>query len=154
MKETSKSAVIKHSMNNKTVEDYADIINYEYRGSETRKKMSLSDRAAQFAPFAALTGHDAAIVETARLTESRIELDEIQTRELNERLSKLSAFAIQHPTVTVRYFKPDIRKSGGAYLSLTGGFREINEAERLLVFDIGKIPIDDIVSIEGDIFNT
>lgn len=154
MKETNKSAVTKRSLNRKTIEDYADIINYEYRGSETRRKMSLSDRAAQFAPFAALTGHDAAILETARLTESRIELDETQMRELNERLSILSAFAFQHPTVNVRYFKPDSKKSGGAYLAITGTLREINESERILVLDIGKIPIDDVISLDGDIFNT
>jgi len=134
-------------------ENYSDIIDLDYRGSQMRRKMPLQDRAAQFAPFAALTGHDAAIAETARLTETKLELDEDEARELNEKLNVLSALVLEHPTVTVKYFKPDAKKLGGAYLILTGTVREINEAERKLVLDIGSIPIDDVTAIDGEIFN-
>lgn len=139
-------------MRDREISDYIDIINLEYRGSETRRKMRLEDRAAQFAPFAALTGHDAAILETARLTESRIQLDENEARELNERLCILSELVSEHPVVTVRYFKADGRKNGGSYLAVSGMLREINDAERLLVFDIGGIPIDDIISLNSEVF--
>ena len=75
--------------------------------------MSIYDRAAQFSPFAALTGHEAAIKETARLTEEQVELDEDKQEELNEKLQTLIAYATEHPTVSVTYFKPDDKKTGG-----------------------------------------
>ena len=140
-------------MKERNIADYRDIIDMEYSGSKSRRKMPVMDRAAQFAPFAALTGHDAAIQETERLTEKRVDLDDTSIEKLNEKLRIVSDLIIEHPIVTVKYFKQDSKKSGGAYLALSGSIREIDEARRMLVFDVGAVPIDDLVTIEGDIFS-
>ena len=147
-----RSEVTKRKMERK-ISEYADIINVEYTGSKTRRRMPVSDRAAQFAPFAALTGHDAAIIETARLTEQRVDLDDRETDILNEKLRIVSDIIIEHPILSVKYFKKDSKKSGGAYLALSGKIKEIDEARRMLVFDVGEVPIDDVVSLEGDVFS-
>ena len=88
-------------------EKYGDILNLPHHQSKVHPQMSIYDRAAQFSPFAALTGHEAAIKETARLTEEQVELDEDKQEELNEKLQTLIAYATEHPTVSVTYFKPD-----------------------------------------------
>ena len=95
--------------------EYEDIIGLLHHVSTVHPQMSIYDRAAQFSPFAALTGHEAAIRETARLTEEQAELNEDKKEELNEKLQELMAHAEEHPTVTVTYFKPDDRKEGGKY---------------------------------------
>ena len=97
--------------------------------------MSMHDRAAQFAPFAALTGYEAAVGETARLTSERRELDPQEAEELNRRLTDLAARLKDRPKVTVEYFVPDERKSGGAYVTMTGVVRHISIAERVLVME-------------------
>ena len=101
---------------------YDDIIDLPYPlpGLPTRPRMSIQDRAAQFAPFAALSGHGAAIRETARLTDQRIELEEDQLVVLNEQLQKIMDRVGEHPEVSVLYFKPDGKKDGGAYVTVTG----------------------------------
>ena len=99
---------------------YDDIIDLPHHTSKKHPRMPLLDRAAQFAPFAALTGHEAAIKETARLTEEEIELDENRKELLDLRLQQLQECLAEQPMVTVTYFKPDEKKAGGAYVSVTG----------------------------------
>src|ERR1035437_4752031 len=97
------------------MDPYDDIIHLPHHISTTHPHMSAYDRAAQFAPFAALTGHDAAIAETARLTERRVELDEYSKADLNQRLCIIQDRMDEQPEVSITYFQPDQRKTGGAY---------------------------------------
>lgn len=134
------------------MENYDDIINLPHHVSSKRPQMAQKDRAAQFAPFAALTGYDDEIKETARLTDAKIELDEDKQRVLNEKQNFLAEHIKEMPEVTVVYFVPDSRKSGGAYISYTGNLRRIDEYERMLVFeDKTVIPIDDVYDIQSEI---
>ena len=111
------------------------------------------DRAAQFSPFAALTGYDAAVKETARLTDRRIELDEYEKLALDERLQLIQEHLKEKPEVEITFFQPDERKSGGAYLSTAGTIKKIDYYERNVVMADGKkIPIDEIYQINGDLF--
>lgn len=132
---------------------YDDIINLPHHVSPTRQRMSMHDRAAQFAPFAALTGYEAAVGETARLTAERRELDAQEAEELNRRLAALIANLPDRPEATIEYFVPDDRKSGGAYVTVTGRVRHISVPEKTLVMEDGaEIPMEDIVSMTGEIF--
>ena len=117
--------------------EYEDIIGLPHHVSTVYPQMSIYDRAAQFSPFAALTGHEAAIQETARLTEEQAELDEDKKEELNEKLQELMAHAEEHPTVTVTYFKPDDRKEGGKYETVTGIFRKIRDYDKMFILEDG-----------------
>ena len=121
--------------------------------------MSLHDRAAQFAPFAALTGFDGVIAETGRQTERRIELSESERALLDRRLVRIIESLQQgrHPTVTVVYFDADARKEGGAYRQCSGEVKKIDLFERTIVF-MGKggcsgrvtIPMDDVMDIRSE----
>ena len=114
----------------------------------THPQMPMLDRAAQFAPFAALTGYEAAVGETARLTAERRELDAQEAEELNRRLAALIARLPERPEATVEYFVPDDRKAGGAYMTVTGRVRHISVPEKTLVMEDGAvIPLDEIVSV-------
>lgn len=136
-------------------ESYDDIINLPHHVSSSRPHMSARDRAAQFSPFAALTGYDAAVKETARLTDERIELDEDTKAALNERLLMIQEQFDDQPQVSITYFQPDNRKNGGVYIVATGCVKRIDEYERTVVMkDCAKIPIDDIIKIDGDLFNS
>ena len=136
-------------MNNR----YDEIINLPHHVSKTRPQMPMSDRAAQFAPFAALTGYDAAIKETGRLTDEKIEMDEEALNILNMKFQILVDSLDDEPEVTFTYFKPDERKAGGAYLEVTGTVKKVDDFERRIVMQNGtKMPMDDILNIEGDIF--
>ena len=127
---------------------YDDIINLPHHVSPTRQRMSMHDRAAQFAPFAALVGYDDAVAETARLTESRPELDEQEQRELNARLCALADHIQDQPEVRIRYFVPDERKSGGAIVKICGKIKRISQAERsIIMFDGTEISIPDLIEI-------
>lgn len=138
-------------MNN--IEKYNDIINLPHHKSKTRKQMSMIDRAAQFSPFAALTGHEDAINETGRIVYEKTDLDENAKSVLNEKLQMISDFIDDSPVITVTYYKPDIRKKGGAYVTYTGNVIKIDINRRVLIFsDISEIIIDDISEIESDIF--
>ena len=135
------------------INKYDDIINLPRHISKTRPPMAIGDRAAQFSPFAALTGHDAAVRETARLTEDRVELDKYMKEELNHKLQVLIEKVKKNPKIKVIYFEPDEKKDGGDYVTTTAIFKKIDEYERLLVMADGRIiPIEEIVSIEGQIF--
>lgn len=132
---------------------YEDIINLPHHVSKTRPQMPMSDHAAQFAPFAALTGYDDAVKETGRLTNDKIELEESSLNELNAKIQLLREKLADAPEVTFTYFRPDDRKDGGAYLTITGTVKKLDDYERLLVLqDRTKVPIDDILDISGDIF--
>ena len=132
---------------------YEDIINLPHHVSPTRPQMPMSDRAAQFAPFAALTGYDAAIIETGRLTDERIELDEGALTALNMRYQLLMDALDDKPEVTITYFQPDERKAGGKYVSAVGTVKKVDDFERLITMQDGtKIPMDDILSIDGELF--
>lgn len=106
--------------NSNNMHKYDDIINLPHYTSSKRPRMAMIDRAAQFSPFAALTGYDAAVKETARLTEDRVELDEYQKSALNDRLQILQERLSDTPVISIKYFVPDERKSGGAYCTETG----------------------------------
>lgn len=127
---------------------YDDIIWLEYKGPKRHPRMSIHERAAQFAPFAALTGYDDVIAETGRLTGSKIELDEEQRASLNAVLQTVRGRLLERPEVLLTYFRPDSRKAGGTYLRIKGHVRNIDEASRLVVLADGpSIPIDDLFSI-------
>ena len=127
---------------------YDDIINLLHHVSTNHPRMSMHDRAAQFAPFAALVGYDDAVAETARLTESRPELDEQEQRELNARLCALADHIQNQPEVRIRYFVPDERKSGGAIVEICGTVKKLVPADNTLVLTDGTIiPISDIVEL-------
>lgn len=131
------------------IEDYRDIIDLPYTGKK-EGGMSMYQRAAQFAPFAALTGHNAAIRETARLTDCKIELDEEHNTTLNETFAMLRAHLSDHPLITVTYFQPDALKSGGSYQTLTDYLRNIDDLEQTIIMkNGGKIPISSVFSIES-----
>jgi len=132
---------------------YEDIINLPHHVSKTRPQMSMIDRAAQFSPFAALTGYDAAIKETGRLTDEKIEMDEEALNILNMKFHLLVDRLADEPEITFTYFKPDERKAGGAYIDVTGKVKKVDDFERLIVMQNGtKMPMDDILNIEGEIF--
>ena len=129
--------------------EYEDIIGLPHHVSTVHPQMSIYDRAAQFSPFAALTGHEAAIQETARLTEEQAELNEDKKEELNEKLQELIAHAEEHPTVTVTYFKPDDRKEGGKYETVTGTIRKIRDYDKMFILEDGTgIACDMIYELE------
>ena len=133
---------------------YDDIISLPHHTSLTRPRMAMIEHAAQFSPFAALTGYDAAVKETARLTEDWVELDEYQKSALNDRLQILQERLSNTPVISITYFVPDERKSGGAYCTETGIIKKIDYYERAVIMRSGThIPIDEIIGIEGDLFN-
>ena len=132
---------------------YDDIIHLPRHVSKKHPQMALSDRAAQFSPFAALTGHGAAIKETARLTDERVQLDEYMINVLSDRLQIIAERLKDKPEIMITYFQPDEKKNGGAYVTATGTVKKIDVYERIVVMaDRQEIPIDDIVGIEGQIF--
>lgn len=132
---------------------FDDIISHEYMKSPTRRHMTMVERAAQFGAFKAVVGHEDALHETARLTDEKMELDEYTKVELNEKLQRI-ATSDEAEEVSITYFVPDERKQGGSYITLTGIVAKIREYERDVVMEDGtQIPIDDIMTIEGERFN-
>lgn len=136
---------------------YDDILFLPHPVSRRYPQMPLSDRAAQFAPFAALTGHEEAIRETARLTDSRVELEEGQREALDQRLGRLLQRMREipglEPEITVTYFRPDEKKAGGAYLTVCGRVKKVDGYGRMILLKDGTaLPMDDIVSMEGKMF--
>ena len=128
---------------------YDDIIHLSRPVSRKRSPMSNFDRAAQFSPFAALTGYDAVIAESGRLTDAQIELDEGGKALLDEKLQTLRAHLEEQPPVKLRFFCPDNRKSGGAYETVTGNVKKIDPVTRCIVLTGGEvISIDRIYDIE------
>ena len=133
---------------------YDDIIALPHHVSDKRPQMSLHDRAAQFLPFAALTGYDDAVRETARVTDDRPELREDALELLDRRLRLLEAELASRPEITITYFLQDEKKQGGAFVSRTGVVRRIDGYERKLLLEDGAaIPIADVLMLEGDVFS-
>ena len=127
---------------------YDDIINLPHHVSPTRQRMSMHDRAAQFAPFAALVGYDEAVAETARLTESRPELDEQEQQAINERLAYIVNHIHEQPNVHIKYFVPDEHKSGGAIVGISGKVEKISATDGTIVMTDGCIiTIADVMDI-------
>ena len=136
------------------MEKYREIIDLPHHVSKTRPQMPMSDRAAQFAPFAALTGYDAAIKETGRLTDERIELDEEALTALDMKYQLLMDALDEEPEVEITYFKTDERKSGGEYVTVTGTVKKVDDFERLITMQNGtKIPMDDVLAVDWDFFS-
>ena len=132
---------------------YEDIVNLPPHISKKHPQPSMMDRAARFAPFAAITGYEEMVLEEARVTEERIDLDEGALALLNEKLNMIQEFLDEEPEVTITYFEPDKKKSGGAYVSITGVVKRIDEYEHLVILTDGKkILIEDIYAIESDLF--
>ena len=134
-------------------DEYKDIINLPHHVSSKRPQMPMLDRAAQFSPFASLTGYDDAIHETGRLTDEKIDLSDEDKKTLDRKQQILSEKLSDHPALTITYFVPDEKKAGGSYTSLTGNLKRIDYYERLFVLTDGtKIQLDEIVDIESDCF--
>ena len=128
--------------------NYDDIIHLPHPVSTRHPAMSNADRAAQFAPFAALTGYEAELAETARLTTARIELTESEQQLLNRVYCHLQAHIAELPRVTITYFQPDKRKDGGAYVTLTAPVKRIDEYTQSLILTTGEtIPLSQILTI-------
>ena len=134
---------------------YDDIIDMPHNVSSTRPQMSAINRAAQFSPFAALSGYDSVIKETGRLTEKRVELDEDAIAALDMKLQILESADKDSHKITVTYYMADEKKKGGSYITAMGFLKKIDEYERELVFTNGEaIPINDIFQIECELFDS
>ena len=133
---------------------YDDIIRLPHPTSAKHPRMPIRDRAAIFSPFAALSGHSAAIAETARLTDQRLDLDEDARAELDRRQQALLEHRAERPEVSVTWFRPDGKKDGGAYFTSTGRLKKIDEVERTLVLTNGTvIALGDVAGIDSDLFD-
>lgn len=119
--------------------EYDDIINLPHHVSSRHPQMSMMNRAAQFAPFAALTGHSAAIEETARLTDEQQELAEEDSDALNQKLAYLREAINEHPSITITYFEPDKKKAGGKYKSIEGQLKNIDDYNQSIVLKSGEV---------------
>jgi hypothetical protein len=140
-------------MNHGEKSKYEDIIDLPHHVSYRHPRMSRIDRAAQFAPFAALTGYGAAVEETARLTEGLTELDETARALLNEKLRMLADFLDSEPQISITYFRPDERKTGGSYVTVSGTIKMVDEYARTVVMtDQTVIPMEHIREIGGGLF--
>lgn len=143
------SAKKEKGINGGNIRKYDDIIHLPHHVSSVHPQMPIEDRAAQFSPFAALTGHGEAIKETARQTEKRIELDENQKLILDGKMKIVKERLAEAPVITVTYFLPDAKKAGGIYLTITDAVKKIDEYRKLIVMEGGmRIPVREIVRIE------
>lgn len=134
---------------------YDDIIDLPHHVSKKHPPMSPLNRAAQFSPFAALTGHGDAVRETERLTDPFVEPDEDRKEQLNRRLRLIREHLDQNPECEITYFRPDEKKEGGAYVTLRGRIEKIDEYRRQILFTDGQVlPIDQIFSIRGELSGT
>ena len=133
---------------------YDDIINLPHHVSETHPQMSMRNRAAQFSPFAALSGHSDAIHETARYTDDFQGVDESNVEALNQKIAMILDKINEHPQITITYFKPDEKKEGGSYTLKMGNIKRVEDYEHVLQFpDNEKIPIQSIFNIDGEMFS-
>ena len=128
--------------------EYDDVINLPHHVSKTHPQMPMMNRAAQFAPFSAVAGHDAAIREAGRFTDGWTDIADSGYEELNQKMELLVSRLSEHPMVTIEYFLPDQHKSGGSYHTVSGNVRRIDEYERIIeLMDRRKIPIDFIKNL-------
>ena len=134
--------------------DYSDIINIPYRKSLRKQRMTNIERAAQFSSFAALTGYEDAVEETARLTDDMYELSDTVLEVLNRKLQIINEHLKERHQISITYFVPDERKEGGAYQTIKGTVKKIDDYTRDIITHEGThIPIDTVVDIDGEIFN-
>lgn len=132
--------------------NYEDIINLPHHVSKKHKQMSLEARSAQFAPFAALTGYEDTIEETARITKEKIEINEELKRILDDKLKLIKEHISEKPEITITYFKPDSKKSGGSYETITDKVIRINNYNHVIIMQSKiEIPILDVIEITGEI---
>ena len=135
--------------------NYDDIINLPCPTSKRHPRIAMIDRAAQFAPFAALTGYDDAITETGRLTGTKLELSEETKERIDIKINYLIDNMEENPEVTITYFVPDKKKAGGEYVTITDTIKKIDQYEHILIMESGvKISLFEILSIESEIFNS
>lgn len=132
---------------------YEDIVNLPRHISKVHPQATMADRAARFSPFAAISGYEDMVKEVARVTEERIDITDATKELLNEKMNMIIEFLDEQPEVTITYFEPDKKKDGGAYVSITGTVKRIDEYERIvLMSNDKKIRIDEIYAIESDLF--
>ncbi|SHE43465.1 hypothetical protein [Schwartzia succinivorans] len=138
---------------NEDIQRYDDIIHLPHPEPSTHPRMTMENRAAQFSPFAALTGYDEATREEARLTDEKKELSDDMIEMLDARLAVLEQHLKEHPSITVTYFHQDEKKSGGRYITVSGNLKNLDGVKRILhMTDNTKIPIENIRLIECDLF--
>ena len=134
------------------MENYNDIKHLTRPQYDDLPPMSMSDRAAQFSPFAALVGYDDAVAETARLTDSEIDLSETQIEELNKQIAYIIDHIDERPLIRLTYFVPDKKKTGGAYTTYSGNIRRLDDVNHEFIFtDKTVIHMDRVIKIETDI---
>lgn len=134
------------------IKKYDDIINLPHHVSKKHSQMSIEARAAQFAPFAALTGYDDEVKETARFTDKRIELNDEEKENLDIKLQVILAHITARPTVSITYFIPDIKKEGGEYITVIGIIKKVDKYKGVIVLENKtEIPISEIVAVESNI---
>jgi len=132
---------------------YEDIINIPRHISKTHPQASMADRAARFSPFAAISGYEEMVKEAARVTQERIEITDATKELLNEKLNMIAEFLNEEHEITITYFEPDKKKSGGAYISTTGVVKRIDELKRIVVMKNNKkIKIDDVYALNSTLF--
>lgn len=132
---------------------YENILNHKRHYSLSHPKMSNEKRAAQFAPFAALTGFEDKANETARQTQQRIIIDENEIDLINNKLKLIEFKLNEQPTVKITYFEKDAFKEGGKYITAAGCVQSIDLLNsNILMSDGTKVPVNDIIDIDGDIF--
>lgn len=137
-------------MNNINIEKYKDIINLPHHVSKKHPQMSLYERSAQFAPFAALTGYEDEVEETARLTSMKIDIDDEVKNELNRKLNIIKNKIYTRPQIKLTYFIPDLKKEGGKYETVNGVIKKIDEYNNYIILqNNATIKISDILDIEG-----
>jgi hypothetical protein len=133
--------------------EYSDIFDRPHHVSSKRPQMSRSNRAAQFSPFAALTGYDSLVAESARVTDQKVKLSDEEYEVLNKRLNYLQDHLSELPIIQVLYFEPDKKKSGGSYVEFSGTIRRVRQHEGLLLTTTSiEIPFESIAELSGDFF--
>ncbi len=131
--------------------NYDDIIDLPHHVSPNRRRMSNLERGAQFSPFAALTGYEAAVEEAARSTDGKKELTEEMKALIDAKIQAISEHPDAEPQVTITYFKPDERKEGGAYIRVTGAVKELDRIGKTIVLTGNtRIPMEQIREIEAE----
>lgn len=133
---------------------YDDIINMPHHISRKHKQMPLADRAAQFSPFAALTGYEDTLKETARQTDVRINLTEEKKLVINEKIRILNEMISNHPVVSITYFVPDDKKDGGVYVTDTGIVKKIDDYKKEIIMKNGtSIQFKEILKVDSEVFH-
>ena len=134
------------------MDNYSDIINLS-RPVSKRPRMSLEQRSAQFAPFAALTGYEGQVKETARLTNKKIEINEELKEILDLKIQLIQEKIKEQPDVTITYFIPDDKKQGGKYKTVTNSVKKIDTYKNeIILIDGTTIAIDEIIDISSEIY--